>query len=428
MAFQSVAAIPVNLYSNETAVKFFKNPQSLFPSGETNRSNLEKSLRKEHLESSYLVQRGASLFWVDALDLARDLQLSELVELKATKKIYRIKSISSYQAELIDNDGSSMIASLKEISPVSTDTGLAMALIPTQIRQFPSWKADAILSVPAGSRLQIVRFDDTWALVNFESVGKVSGWVDMSNLLFKFDFASFVQKKGQSSWIKVLHRQGAEMVTESGDKIAMQKLSGILTKPNLGISLTADDKNSLSIRQNLTIMDQDAEPWNISELKDFGLVYWKKPQSSNQPPTPVSMTNDELLKREIFSASFHPNNPKVGAVSAKGIFVTENGTDWRQISRFKNVDQPVLIDESGNLLVGNLRSADMGRTFHPYFRWEPLAQLLENRQKSPAYRLKIKKISKLKPGFFRFEVETQRGPLFLAAKMDRGFINHWSFD
>lgn len=434
----AMAAIPPKTYSRESAIKFFKTPQSLFPSGEVRRRELEKTIRKEHLESSYLVQSGQQMFWLNAPQIVRDLQLSEFAQLKSNKKIYKIQMINSYQAQLINEEGLTLTIPLKELASYPADLGLAMNLIPTQIRQHPSWKSDSLLTIPEGSRLQVLKFDDTWALVNFESVGKISGWVDMSNLIFKFDFAAFIQIKDQSDWLAVSYRQGTDVVTQDGKKIPIHKIGGVMTHSNRAISISANETTGLRIRQSLTVLDQDAEPWNISELKDFGTVYWKKNEAPQSPQNiePRSLSTDDILKKEIFSASFHPKNPRRGVISAQGIYITEDGNTWRPLKNLSPInagaeskaDYPVLIDEDGNLIVGNLRSADFGKTFHPYFRWEPLAQILEHRQKSPAYRLKIKKITPLRPGFLRFEVETQKGPLFLAAKLERGFIHQWNFD
>ena len=413
------------------AIKFYKSPKSFFPSGEASLKDLEKNRLKDHSEFSYLVQREKKQFWVKATSVARDLNLSEYVYSNTRKQTYKVQNIDGSAITAVPASGGAVeTLSLAELSPIPEDTGVAMTLTSTQVHESPTWKSDSMLNLPPGSRLQILKFDDTWAQVTFESVGKVSGWVDLSNLVLKHDFAAFALWGEKNRWLQVVYREGSDLITPDHKRIPLSEVKGLITKPDLAISMVTDDDEHLLLRQNLTLLKTDSEPWALSKLQGHGEVYWKIGASTPPPDSHFSggITIEELMKREVVSVSFHPKNPNVAVVSAGGIFLTTDGKTWNKISRFGDQDFPVLIDGQGFLYIGSHRSNDYGKTFSPYFRWELLAQLLEQKQKSPAQQLKIRNLTNPRPGILRMELETNSGPVRLAARTDGGFITKWDYD
>jgi len=415
----------------QSAIKFFKSPRSSFSSGEANLRELEKNKVKDHFEFSYLVKREQKQFWVQATSVARDLHLCDYVysnEQKQTFKVQRIES-SLVLATPVQG-GPAEWLSLSQLTPIPEDTGSALTLTTTQIRERPSWKSDSVLSLPPGSRLQILKFDDTWAQVTFESIGKVSGWVDLSNVILKHDFAAFALWGDKNKWLQVHYREGSDLITTDNKRVPLSEVKGLITKPDLAISLVTDDAEHLLLRQNLTVLKTESESWALSRLTGHGEVYWKMDSSTPAPNAHLTgqIAIEELMKREVVSVSFHPQNPNYGLVSAHGIFLTIDGKTWQRLSRFGDQDFPVLIDTQGALYVGSQRSADIGKNFSPYFRWELLAQMLEQKQKSPAQQLKIRSLASPRPGIIRMELETNHGPLRLAARTNHGFITKWDYD
>ncbi len=416
---------------SQAAIKFYKSPRSFFPSGEANLRELEKNRVKDHFEYSYLVQRDQKQFWVQAASVVRDVHLSEYVYSNEQKQTYRVIQIagSSVQATPATG-GAPEWLSISQLTPIPADTGVAITLTSTQVRESPTWKSDSVLSLPAGSRLQLIKIEDTWAQVTFESVGKVSGWVDLSNLVLKSDFAAFALWGAKNKWLPVLYREGSDLVTHDQKRIPLSEVKGLITKPDLAISMVTDDEEHLLLRQNLKVLKTEAQSWTLSKLSGHGEVFWKKNLSTPSKDDHLSreISIDELMKREVVSVSFHPKNPNLGVVSAGGIFLTRDGKTWHQISRFGQQDFPVLIDEQSYLYIGSQRSYDLGKTFVPYFRWELLAQILEQKQKSPAQQLKLRALSNPRPGVLRLELETNSGPLRLAARSNQGFITKWDYD
>lgn len=419
------------LIGSQSAIKFYKTPRSFFPSGEANLRELEKNRIKDHFEFSYLVQKEKKQFWVQASSVVRDIHLSEFVYANNQKQTYRILQISgsSVYASPV-NGGSNEWLSITQLTPLPADLGVAVTLTATQVREAPSWKSDSVLSLPTGSRLQVLKIEDTWAQVTFESVGKVAGWVDLSNLVLKYDFAAFALWGEKNKWLSVLYREGSDLITSDHKRIPLSDVKGLITKPDLVISMVTNEDEQLLLRQNLKVLRTEAQTWTLSKLNGHGQVFWKKNSLLQQADNHLSasLTVDELMKREVVSVSFHPKNPNLGVVSAGGIYLTRDGKTWNQISRFGQQDFPVLIDEQGYLYIGSHKSADLGKTFSPYFRMELLAQVLEQKQKATAQQLKIKGLSNPRPGILRLELETNSGLLRVAARSDKGFITKWDYD
>jgi len=419
------------MVGSQAAIKFYKSPRSFFPSGESNMRELEKNWVKDHFEFSYLVQRDKKQFWVQASSAVRDLHLSEYVYSNDQKQIYRIQQMTgSTVFGSPVGGGSAEWLSLSNLTPIPEDKGVAITLTATQVRESPSWKSDSVLSLPPGSRLQILKFEDTWAQVTFESVGKVSGWVDLSNLILKHDFAAFALWGEKNKWLSVVYREGSDLMTSDQKRIPLSEVKGLITKPELAISMVTDDSEQLLLRQNLKVLRTESQSWSLSQLKGHGEVFWKKDFST--PPAERhfggKVTIEELMKREVVSVSFHPKNPNFGVVSAGGIYLTLDGKTWNRLARFGEQDFPVLIDGLGFLYIGSQRSHDLGKNFQSYFRWELLTQMLEQKQKSPAQQLKLRGLSNPRPGVLRMELETNSGPLRLAARIDQGFITKWDYD
>ncbi|MEZ0392697.1 MAG: hypothetical protein ACAH59_10800 [Pseudobdellovibrionaceae bacterium] len=412
------------------AVKFYKNPKSPFPSGEANRKDLEKNWVQDFAEYSYLVQKEKRQFWVKSTSIARDLQLSRFVFSSRNQKTYRVLQTSNDSLLAIaENSTTPEWLPLSDLTPLPQDTGCAWTLTSTQLRESPSWKSDSVLSVPAGSRLVIQKVDDTWALVTFESVGRITGWVDLNNLLLKHDFAAFALIDKQT-WTPVLYREGADLITSEKKRIPLSEIKGLITKPDLGISIVTSDSEKLLLRQNLTLLKTDFQTWSLSKISGHGDVYWRKTTTATAAEAHLAdgISIEELMKREVVSVSFHPKNPNLALASAQGIFLTTDGKTWNKLLNFKNQDFPVLVDSDSNLYVGSQRSSDLGLKFFPFFRWENLTPLLEQRQKRAVQELKIRQLSSPRPGILRMEVETNAGRVALAARTQASIIQKWDFD
>jgi hypothetical protein len=301
----------------------------------------------------------------------------------------------------------------------------------------PHWKSESQMTIPAGSRLQWLRSADGWALVEFASIGKIQGWVDLSNVLSKLDFAQFILT-ADKKWMAINHREGSSMVAilRNGDRIEvpLTQIHGVMTAPDLGVSLTTDDSKHLLLRQNLRITKTQADHWTVSQLSGHGEVFWKAQMSAkntaaaNTVQNPEHfLTTEELLKREVTSFSFHPKKTNFGLASSEGIFLTTDGKNWKRLFPFKKQNHAVLIDEFGILYVGDQRSLDGGKNFQQYFLWEKLAQLLEQKLKRPPGKIHIQNLAVPRPGLIQMNLQTDNGQLKLASRNSTDLLNNWDF-
>lgn len=351
------------------AIPFYQSPHSLFPSGEASSFFLNKNKLSIQKEASLLVEKDRRQFWLSTKDVVRDSDLT---------------------------------------------ANQAITITSTQIRENDSWKSGFKAHIPARSRLQVLRFKDTWAEVNYDGV--MRGWVDLNNLIIKADFASFIQVGNE--WHTVKYREGPLLVAENSQRYDINRVTAMKTKPDLAISVTIQDQNYLLLRQNLKILKSDSDAWNVSRIPGHGQIYWKTPTTTaeeivekNRGP---QISTDELLKREIVSVSFHPKNPSVGLASAQGIYLTTDGKNWQQLKIFGQKNSPVLISSEGELFVGVEKSVDLGKSFHPFIRWDQLAQMVEKHQGHPNKRLNLKDLANPKLGVLQLQLETDLGKLSLS--------------
>ena len=117
-------------------------------------------------------------------------------------------------------------------------------------------------------------------------------------------------------------------------------------------------------------------------------------------------TVDEILAKKISYASFHPENPYRGLVSANGVYITQNGQHWRKLPQFEDYNGPVHFFSNDLLFVGNFRSINGGKTFETYIQIDKLAAAIEHQYGFAPRILQVKKIETPTPLKIRIEVDT----------------------
>lgn len=368
-------------FSIEKAVPFFRSPLSAFPSGETSLKNLENSFVHDDKQASFLVDKDNRVFWLDSDKLLKDTDFS--------------------------NDN------------------MAYNIISTSLRSKPGWKEDNLLFLPPLSRLQVLGFFENWAHVQFD---KIEGYVDANNLVLKADFASFALDE-KNIWRQVLYREGEFVQLDQKQSLSISKVQRWSTRPDLGIVVGSVEHMQLPLRSHVKIRRMENQSWKISFLAQHGEVYWLPPESSEEkklePASEKTLTTDELLKRQIHFVAIHPNNPKIGLVSANGIFYTMDGILWKKIEQFKNQDLPVTISEPGDLFVSNFRSFDHGKSFHPFLRWDHVTKIIQNEKKKVPPTLKITNIEPLKDSLIKIYIDTGVNAFSLTGNPHAGYKADW---
>jgi hypothetical protein len=405
-----------------TAIQFFKSPQSQFASGQTNLRNLQKKIISTEYHHDLLVESQLRSQWVSAQEVARFFDLSQSIQFENQNWNILNQENSWLWVENPLTHHKKWV-SIEQINENPKDLGLAMTLISTTLREKPTWKSPTIITVPEKTKLKIEKWDGSWARVQFFSGSSfTTGYVDINNLLLKFDFAKQVQTNNQS-WHDFIYREGQFIVLANKKMIPLTEVTAIKVQPQLGVMLQSIRDKKLLLRQNVLIKKTESQVWAKSQLKGHGIVYWKY-QIPKAKELPI-LTQEQLLKREIYSVAWDPKNPAYGLVSTYGIYFTEDGgKTWSQIAQFKNENHPLEITPQGVWLVGSFRSQDRGQNFTPYIRMDKLTHVLQTQTKNPPRILKLSDIKYYK-NYLQIEVDTGTKSYRLATKSPLHQIVDW---
>ena len=393
----SRAAIEPNYYVKKPEqVPFFKSATSLFPSGSTTLEKLSKHLVKSESTVNKFYKWNKIYFDEDELKPLFATHLSKYVIDNLSNDRFKVistsaKTLSVYNEKL----GAPQKVSVANVHGDAYDTGVAMALKDTYIKTKPLDSADILTTIPLGTAIEVEKFQNNFALIRYQNY---RGYVSLSEIITKFDFASFVFAKGE--WHPVKQREFAEIVTKTNKRFSMNDVTGLITPPQVGIIASSSQKIPLWSRVQTT--KTNVASWQLSRLPEHGLVWWKPNKEFEQ----VYYTLDEILTKDISFVSFHPFNPYKGMVSADGVYITENGTHWKRLPQFENYNGPVFYLNDQLLFVGNFRSTDGGQTFENYIQIDKLASAIEFQYGFSPKKLQVKKIDSPTPMKIKIEIDT----------------------
>lgn len=410
------------------ARSFFRRSDSLFPSGQAHPGELEKRRVRDFHEISFLIQKDNLSLKVPTNVLIRDMDLSlKLAHSKtgATGLVIGTRGPWAYVVSGPKNQRSWW--SLNDGLPIPDDKGLAIPLLKTLLRREPKWKTEMLREIEPGTRLRLIGFQGDWVEVSKLTEPNVRGWVDINSVILKHDFASFVLPTG-GKWTPVRYRQGAFMVAASGEKIRVDEVQSLMTRPDLGI-LTQDlTEHGLYQRSFVSIKNWESIKWVVSTLSGHGEVYWKDDGSEKETKSAIStpiVSFDEILKKPIFSVAFHPLNPRIGVISAEGIYLTTDGLNWRKVPQFENDNLPVAISADHEIFAGHLRSTDQGKSFLPFLKWEQIAELMDSRHGKASRIMRLVKILPLAQRKVEIEIDNGVKISRLVGSTKFGLVTHW---
>lgn len=412
------------------AQHFFRSPDSLFASGQASFSDLEKKKFKEFQEVFFIAQKDGRSFKVPSDFIIRDIDLSTRIGNTRTGKLGLVIGIKGPWISVVDGSGKRDWWNLSEAMPVPDDLGLAQNINPILLRKSPNWKAESLHEIRGPTKFRILKISDSWAEVALFTDLDQKGWVEMGALVTKYDFASFVLPKN-GKWTSVKYRQGSELVTGGGQKIKIETAQAIMTRPDLGLISKEMESFSLKQRSYMKIQSWESVSWAVSRLQGHGEVFWKTSAIDQQlQNTTIAQTvsYDEVLKRPIFSVAFHPKNPRIGLISAEGIYMTEDGITWRKVPQFQNDNLPVAISTEHEFFVGDHRSQDSGKTFKPFLKWEQLATLMESRTHKGPRILRLIKIEPRTDKRVSIEVDNGIKSKQFIGSTKYGLVTQWKFE
>lgn len=409
-----------------SARSYFRRPDSLFASGQAHPSDLERRKIREFQEINYLIQKDKVSLKLPTTLLLRDMDLSLKLAHSKTGEVAQVVGTRGPWAYVVSG-GKKTWWALNEGLPMPDDRGLAIPLTRVQLRAEPEWKTQIVRSVDPLARLRLIDFRGDWVLVSPLTDPEVRGWVDVNSVLLKADFASFILPI-EGKWTPVKYRQGSVLVTSAGERVPIEHVQSMMTRPELGI-LTQDlQPHGLYQRSFVTIKSWESFKWGVSNLPGHGEVYWK---DEGQAPGFKPLVNEqvvsfeEILKKPIFSVAFHPNNPRQGIIAAEGVFMTTDGLNWTKIDYFGNDNLPVAISTEHEIFVGQYRSVDQGKSFQPFLKWEQIAAMIEGRGQKASRILRLVKINPLNAKKVEIEIDTGVRTAKLIGSTRFGLVTEW---
>jgi hypothetical protein len=392
------AAIEPNYYVREPGqVPFYKSSTSHFPSGSTTLDNLKKQLVKSESVSSKYYQWNKIFFAQDELMPLFATHLSKFVIENSTNKRLKVADTNTLSLQVADPAQPGIVRkiSLSDVRADAYDAGFAMALKDVYLKTQASEKSAIQTTIPQGTRFEVQQYDSNFALVQYQNY---TGWVSLSEIITKYDLASFVFAGRE--WHQVRSRQFDFILTKSKKKIPLNNIHGVITPDHIGIIASSTQK--IPLWSKVKVTKSSVAGWQQSKLKEHGLVWWKPNKEFGQ----IFYSIDELLKKDISSVSFHPQEPLKGILSSDGIYITENGSQWRKLAQFENFNGPVHYFNDALLFVGNFRSVDGGATFDNYIQIDKLASAIEFQYGFVPKRMQVKKIETIAPFKMKIEIDT----------------------
>lgn len=394
----SQAAIVPNYYVQKPEqVPFFKSATSLFPSGYTTLEKLKKHLTKsEATATSRYYLWNKIYFDEDELRPLFATHLSKFVIDNATNERLKVLETNSKTLQVYSEKmGALRRVKISDVHADAYDLGFAMALKDTYIKTKAMEKASILTTIPLGTAIEVEKYENGFALIRYQSY---RGYVSLTEVITKFDLASFIFHKDQ--WLPVKQRQHDTILTSNNVKISLNNIKGIITPPQLGIIASSSQK--IPLWSKVQISKTNLPSWQQSKLPDHGQVFWRPNKEFEQ----VFYTIDEILKKNVSNVSFHPNNPFKGLVSADGVYITQNGTHWKKLLQFEDYNGPVLYSSDALLFVGNFRSIDGGHSFENYIQIEKLASAIEFQYGFTPKKLQVQKIDSPTPLRIKIEIDT----------------------
>lgn len=394
-------------------VPFFKTPQSPFPSGATSIENLEKNRLGQTFKSEVYYKYKNESFAKNELHPIFPTHISQSIIDPKTKKTWsvletKVDSILAFDTKT----KATVLFNIDDVNSDPYDTGYALTLKDSFLKVTPKDNGKIMTTVPGGTRFSVLKYKNGFAEVSYKAY---VGYISVSEIITKFDFATYVY--ANKKWNIVKKRVFDSVETTDGKKINFNDITGVVSPDQVGVIGSGTQKIPLWSRVELQTRTKPA--WIESQIKGHGAIWWK-PIESNEEKI---YTIDDLLKKEIASISFHPQDPMKAIMSANGVFITDDGYHWRELKEFKNFNGPVHYFNDLMIFVGNFRSTDRGRTFENYIQIEKLASAIQLEYGFLPKKLQVKRIDTMPPYLLRIEIETGHGRIHMQSPL---YAQTWS--
>ncbi len=409
--------------SSNPVLSFYRNQQSLFPSGQVPRSDLEKAVLSRELSPSFRVTWNKKEFEIPGDSLTKDVQITRTLISKLKTEVLKspqsgsvrlftipaktavvVLKTDSFWAEIVDpKQKLKGWVPLHHFHPPAEDTGVYLTVTDSFLQKKPRNAAEIITTIPKGFRLIPLGFEKNYVKVQYK--GR-NGYVDLSSVIGRGDFAMWAYHENKA-WLGISHRENEFLITVDGQKLKLQDFLAYAPYQDRGIITQKTNEEGPSIRSRVEITSKEAHRWTQSLLAEHGKVWWRSEETSTATQDEIiKISSEQLMKRSLHGVAFAPGSPFKGLVSANGIFRTEDGNSWQEIPQFSGQNFPVSIHPEGIWYVGSYRSYDEGKTFEPYIKWDKLAQQIQDSLHKMPRHLRITQIEPMSHSRIRIFLDT----------------------
>jgi hypothetical protein len=418
LQFHAFAAISDNQTASfdsfsSQQVPFFKTPESAFPSGAASLESLQKNQIGQTFRSEIQYKYGSQVFPRSELKPIFPTHISQSVIDPKTKKHWSVLETKVDSVLVFDSvTKTSAKFNIDDVTSDPYDLGFVLTLKDSYLKNAAKESGKIVTTVPGGTRFSVLKYTNGFAEVSYKTY---VGYIPVSELITKFDFATYIY--ANKKWNIVKRRIFDFVETSDGKKIHLNKITGVVTPNNVGLVASSTQKIPIWSHVETTLQNKPA--WIQSQIKDHGTVWWKPNVSGEEK----IFTIDDLMKKEIASISFHPKDPLKAIMSANGVFITDDGYHWKELKEFRNFNGPVHYFNDLMIFVGNFRSTDQGKTFENYIQIEKLASAIELEYGFLPKRLQVKRIETLPPYLLKIEIEAGGRHLRMQSPL---FAQSWS--
>lgn len=362
----------------KSQIAFFKSKNSQFPSGESNYSRLNENVLFRAQET-----------------------------VKTENEFYQFGQ-QKISRSLINPTFAKDLA----LSSGYADVGQFMTLNESFLKEKADVQSLSINKIAENTKLIPLKFEN--GFVQVMHMGK-KGYVDISNCISKFDYAYAVYaphpKTKQKQWYYVKSRLFDQIEIYDGSHIYMSKVQGLFTNDKMAIITNKHSQLPMWSRVTLKAQTEKGKlqiaKWNQSFLTGHGLVWWQTKDNLNSNYRDEILSIDEILKKEVYSISTHPREPKKSIISIPdGVYLTDDGLNWRPLTQFKNYKGPVYYYNDNLVFVGSYRSTDHAKSFEQYINVQAISSVIKNKIGYNPQSVKIKRIKSEAPSQITIDVDT----------------------
>lgn len=404
---KSLAALSLEL---PEAIRFFKSPESLFPSGQASLDDLEKTSVSAQTQADYKALWNKQTYNLKSPQILKEFQLitqaqtlrmtlsrreprtsaKVVIPVTPAEKVKVLESRQFWtQIEFKKQVGWVPTSDLK---PVSEDLGLAMSFVDSFLRKKPGYDSEPLTTISKNTFFKNYKVTGQWLQVEYKNK---LGFIDINHVYLRADFARWAHHR-KMGWVRTKNRENYFLRTEDQILLPLEEITGLVGDTHRALMIESIPDGP-QIRSLVQLKSLDGQQWKSSQLKGHGLVWWKKSDaSSGTKPTPTenakTITTDQILDKDIFSYSFVDAKSFKGLISARGVYKSNDGLNWQKIETFAGNNEPVAIIPNKGWYVGAYRSLDEGKTFEPYIRWDKMTETIVTHYSRAPLFMKILKI------------------------------------